>query len=78
VITGTIVEPWFVFQTDYFKAFAFSSIFGIYYPSGNSTPSDADIQLTRKLRDTGRFWEISVLVHLIILPEGYVSCQMKE
>jgi hypothetical protein len=47
------------------------------HPSGNPTSSDADIILTRKIKDAGKILEMIVLDHLILLPEGYTSMAMK-
>jgi len=71
-ITGTVVDVRTVFQAA-LKANACSAIFAHNHPSGNIQPSDADIQLTRKLKDAGKILEITVLDHLILLPEGYCS-----
>lgn len=50
------------------------------HPSGDPSPSAADIQLTRQLRDAGRFIDITLLDHVIIgdrdvdpLGRGYYS-----
>jgi len=43
------------------------------HPSGNLTASDADIKLTRKIRDGGAILDITVLDHVIITSEGYYS-----
>ncbi len=71
-ITGTVVDVRTVFQAA-LKANACSVIFAHNHPSGNMQPSDADILLTRKLKEAGKILEISVLDHLILLPEGYYS-----
>jgi len=71
-ITRTVIDVRTVYQAA-LKANACSVIFAHCHPSGNSTPSDADIQITRKLIDAGKFLDISVLDHLILLPEGYFS-----
>lgn len=70
--TGTVVDIRLIFQAA-LKASATGIIFCHNHPSGNRTPSDADIQLTSKLKDAGKILDISVLDHLIILPEGYTS-----
>jgi DNA repair protein RadC len=36
-------------------------------------PSQADIDLTKKLKEGGRFLEISILDHIIITSESYYS-----
>lgn len=43
------------------------------HPSGNLTPSDADINLTRKFRDFGNMIGVRVLDHIILTPNGYMS-----
>jgi len=43
------------------------------HPSGNLNPSEADIQLTRKLKEAGLTLDMPVLDHLIISSEGYYS-----
>jgi len=71
-MTGTVVDIRTVFQAA-LKAVTCSVIFAHNHPSGNRTPSDADIQLTNKLKEAGKTLDIAVLDHLIILPEGYYS-----
>ena len=43
------------------------------HPSGNLTPSQSDIDLTKRMREAGKFLEIQVLDHLIVTTEGYYS-----
>ncbi|HNX08401.1 MAG TPA: JAB domain-containing protein [Bacteroidales bacterium] len=43
------------------------------HPSGNIKPSEADIKLTRKLKDAGTLMDISVLDHIIIGDNTYFS-----
>lgn len=43
------------------------------HPSGNLFPSQADIELTQKLKSAGKILEIPVLDHLIISEKGYYS-----
>jgi DNA repair protein RadC len=43
------------------------------HPSGNLKPSEADIQLTRKMREAGKILDIPLLDHLIISERGYYS-----
>lgn len=43
------------------------------HPSGNTQPSDADIQITKKLKEAGKIMEIPVLDHLIVTENGYFS-----
>ena len=43
------------------------------HPSGNATPSEADVDLTARLVETGRTVGIPVVDHLVIAPGGCVS-----
>ena len=43
------------------------------HPSGQIRPSEADKQITRKVREAGRVMDITLLDHLIITPETYYS-----
>lgn len=71
-ITGTVVDPRCIFQAA-LKASATGILLAHNHPSGNPQPSDADLELTRKLKDAGKILEITVLDHLILMPEGYTS-----
>ena len=41
--------------------------------SGNLTPSEADLKITRKIKDAAQFLDITVLDHLIVSGQGYLS-----
>jgi DNA repair protein RadC len=43
------------------------------HPSGDATPSQADIELTKKIKDIGELLSIAVLDHIIITKSGYQS-----
>ena len=43
------------------------------HPSGNNKPSDADIELTRKMKSFGTFIELPVLDHIIVAEKHYYS-----
>lgn len=43
------------------------------HPSGNLKPSDADISLTRKMKESGKILDLPLLDHLIISDRGYYS-----
>jgi DNA repair protein RadC len=40
------------------------------HPSGNLQPSEADLAITRKVKDSSKLMVIQLLDHLIIIPEG--------
>lgn len=67
-----LVDPKIIFATA-LKARASSIILAHNHPSGNLTPSAADVALTKKLVDGGMLLEIDVPDHLIITPYGFYS-----
>jgi DNA repair protein RadC len=71
-LTGTVTDPRCIFQAA-LKANACSVIVAHNHPSGNPKPSDADAELTKKLVECGKILCITLLDHLILLPEGYSS-----
>ena len=52
---------------------ASSLILGHNHPSGQATPSEADMKITKKLKDSGALLEISVLDHIIVANDVYYS-----
>ena len=70
--TGTVIDVRVIFQIA-LKACA-TSICAIHnQPSGNTTPSDADQQITQKIKEAGRTLDIQLLDHLVITSEKYFS-----
>ena len=43
------------------------------HPSGNISPSEADILLTQKIRDAGKLMDVNLLDHIIICGDNYYS-----
>ncbi|MNF30109.1 hypothetical protein D3C85_283220 [compost metagenome] len=71
-ITGTLVDVRLVYKTA-LEMGATSLILCHNHPSGALTPSDADKQITRKLKLAGDSLEIKVLDHLIVTENHYFS-----
>ncbi len=71
-VTGTVADPKVIFQAALVGS-ASSIILAHNHPSGNMGPSDADIKLTKKLKNAGSFLDIAVLDHLIISRFEYYS-----
>ncbi len=71
-VSGTVADPKTIFAAA-LKANASSIILSHNHPSGNTKPSEADIKLTKKLKEAGSFLEIPVLDHIIITSESYLS-----
>jgi DNA repair protein RadC len=70
--TGTIADPKLIFAAA-IKANACGIILAHNHPSGNLQPSQADIDLTKKVKDGGKLLEIQVVDHLIVTREGFYS-----
>ena len=71
-ITGTVVDPRKVFKIALDNN-ATSIILGHNHPSGQLTPSDADIQLTKKMKQAGDTLDLPVLDHIIVGDGNYYS-----
>lgn len=71
-ITSTLADPRMIFKRA-LELNAVKLILCHNHPSGISTPSEADIQLTQKLKQAAKLLEITVIDHLIITTEEYYS-----
>jgi len=71
-VTGTVADPKLIFVAA-LKANATSIVISHNHPSGNLKPSQADEQLTQKIKQAGQLLDIRLLDHIIITSEGYYS-----
>ena len=71
-ITGTVVDSRLVFKTA-LEQNAISVILCHNHPSGLLQASEADKQITKKIKDAGKTLDVNVLDHLIITNSGYLS-----
>ena len=71
-VSGTIVDIKIIFQIA-LMGNASSFIIAHNHPSGNLKPSNADLILTRKIKEAGEIMEIKLLDHLILTKEGFMS-----
>ena len=71
-IGGTVVDVKIILKSALEKL-ASAMILVHNHPSGNLTPSDADLSITKKLRDAATYLEIMVLDHVIIGDKNYYS-----
>lgn len=71
-ITGTVVDQRKVFKIALDNN-ATSIILGHNHPSGQITPSDADLDLTKKMKAAGITLDLPVLDHIIIGDGNYYS-----
>jgi len=71
-MTGTMVDIRIVFKLA-FEQNATAIILTHNHPSGKLQASDADIQITKKIKTAGQQLDIPVLDHIIITENGYYS-----
>ena len=73
-ITGTVVDIRIIFKLA-FEQNATAIILTHNHPSGKLMASDADLQITKRIKEAGKTLEIQVLDHIIITENGYFSFQ---
>lgn len=71
-VSGTVADPKVIFKGA-LDHLASGIIVAHNHPSGNRTASQSDIDLTRKLKEAGKFLEIQLLDHLIVCGPRYLS-----
>ncbi|MFZ4436453.1 MAG: RadC family protein [Flavobacterium psychrophilum] len=71
-ITGTVVDVRLVYKRA-LELGAVQLVLCHNHPSGTLKPSDADIQLTKKLKQAGSLLDVKVLDHLIVTEANYFS-----
>lgn len=71
-ITGTVADPRIILKKA-LEEDATSIVLCHNHPSGNLKPSRADEDLTFKIKEASRFFDIVVLDHIIVSEEGYYS-----
>lgn len=71
-VAGTVADPKIIYKSA-LDSLASGIILAHNHPSGNLTPSQADIDLTKKLREAGKMLEIQVLDHIIVAGQKYFS-----
>ena len=71
-MTGTVVDVRVIFQVA-LKANATSIMLAHNHPSGNLQPSEADKSVTNQVKEAGKILDISLLDHIILTEDGYLS-----
>lgn len=71
-VSGTIVDTKIIFKSAIIN-FASSIIICHNHPSGNLKPSEADLKITKNIKEAGKIMEIPLLDHLIIADNGFYS-----
>lgn len=71
-ITGTVADPRVILRKA-LEEDAVALVLSHNHPSGNLKPSRADVDLTQKIKEAARYFDIKVLDHIIVSEEGYYS-----
>lgn len=71
-VSGTVADAKIIFK-EAMQLLASAVILCHNHPSGNLKPSDADVQLTKKMKEIGNLVDVPVLDHLIITDKSYFS-----
>ncbi|HEU0110648.1 MAG TPA: DNA repair protein RadC [Flavisolibacter sp.] len=71
-ITGTVADPRIILKKA-LEEDAVSLILCHNHPSGSLKPSKADEELTFKIKEAAKYFDIKILDHLIVSDDGYYS-----
>lgn len=71
-VSGTVADPRIIFKSA-LEELASGIILAHNHPSGNLMASQADRDLTRKIKDGARLLDVQVLDHLIVANQKYYS-----
>lgn len=72
-MSGTVADGKIIFSTLLQMGSCSAFICCHNHPSGNTKPSQADISLTKKLKDFGAMIDLQLLDHLILTESSYLS-----
>lgn len=64
-MTGTVVDPKVIFQIALLSN-ACHIMVSHNHPSGNTQPSGADVEMTKRLKETGKTLDLTLLDHIIV------------
>ncbi|MFM2326710.1 MAG: hypothetical protein RIR31_912 [Bacteroidota bacterium] len=71
-ITGTVADPRVILKKA-LEQDATSIVLSHNHPSGSLKPSNADEELTKKIKEAAKYLDIKVIDHIIVSEEGYYS-----
>lgn len=71
-VSGTVADPKLIYKMA-LEDLASAVVVAHNHPSGNLQPSQNDIDLTKKLKEAGKFLEVQLLDHLIVADTKYFS-----
>ena len=76
-ITSTVVDVRIIFKSAMLHN-ATSIILCHNHPSGNTTPSNSDYNITKKIIASGKVLEVKVIDHIIVSQDGYYSMRKED
>ncbi len=71
-VSGTVVDSKIIFKIA-LENLASSIMLFHNHPSGNITPSNEDLKITKNIKESSRIMDIQLLDHIIISDNGYYS-----
>lgn len=71
-ISGTVADVKIIFK-EAIDQMASALILAHNHPSGNRNPSEEDVRLTRKMKESGQLLDIPVLDHIVFAEDKYYS-----
>lgn len=72
-LAGTVVDVKKIFRAALANPLVAGIILAHNHPSDNLNPSKADIEITKKIKEAGKYLDISVLDHIIVAGNSYTS-----
>ncbi|MFZ2969993.1 MAG: JAB domain-containing protein [Minisyncoccia bacterium] len=75
-LNASIVHPREVFS-EAIKNKAASVIFAHNHPSGDTEPSEDDLEITKRLIEAGKILGIEIIDHIIVTKNGFLSFKEK-
>jgi DNA repair protein RadC len=71
-VSGTVADPRIIFKMA-LEELASGIVVAHNHPSGNLTPSQSDINLTKKIKEAGKLLDIQLFDHVIVGEQKYFS-----
>lgn len=71
-LTSSIIDVRLILATA-LQCLASGIIMAHNHPSGNTQPSEADIKMTKKVKESAEIMDIQVLDHVVLTEESYYS-----
>lgn len=72
-VAGTVVDVKKIYRAVLSNSLVAGIILGHNHPSDNLNPSKADIEITKKIKEAGKYLDIAVLDHIIVAGNSYTS-----